>query len=57
MENSLDKHIIHGLILKTSQLAAAHISMKNKWSRMFLLKYYYIVLSLSKILQFCERTV
>lgn len=32
MENNLDKHIIRGLILRASQLAAAPISMRNKWS-------------------------
>lgn len=55
MEINFDNHIIHDQILKTSQVAVNTGSMKNVVVFTFLLKYYYIVLSLSKILQFSER--
>lgn len=55
MEINFDNHIIHDQILKTSQVAVNTRSMKNVVVFTFLLKYYYIVLSFSKILQFSER--
>lgn len=55
MEINIDNHIIHDQILKTSQVAVNTRSMKNVVVFTFLLKYYYIVLSLSKILQISER--
>lgn len=55
MEINFDNHIIHDQILKTSQVAVNTRSMKNVVVFTFLLKYYYIVLSLSKILQISER--